>query len=363
MTRRLLSYAFPFMDSLDPLAPATDSSALDDTLQMDEETFRGFYTRTSGMLWAYLARATNDPSAADDLLQEAYYRLLRATTTFESDDHRQELPVPHRHEPDSRSLPAAAHRQRAAAGAWRRRHSGVRRSRAADAAAIGSAPRDGAAQPARARAGVARVRAGIDASGNRRRARIEDGQHQAAAVSRAPEACEDSGIMRLRDCQCDKPECPECGPLVALARADPPASSSTRSSDARVPTPEIVWWRAQMRAREEAARTAARPILFTQALAIAALIGLLVSVAGRLTLPAHVVVATCRRRSVESAALAHRSSPPLCWLVIAPVAVYFALVAGVITRPTKVRTRLHVDCRIIRLTLALTLTLTRKAVD
>lgn len=88
MTRRLLAYALPFMDSLEPLAPATDGSLLDATLQMDEEAFRGFYTRTSGMLWAYLARATNDPSAADDLLQEAYYRLLRATTTFESDDHR-----------------------------------------------------------------------------------------------------------------------------------------------------------------------------------------------------------------------------------------------------------------------------------
>jgi RNA polymerase sigma-70 factor (ECF subfamily) len=55
---------------------------------MDEETFRGFYTRTSGMLWAYLARATADPGAADDLLQEAYYRLLRSTTTFASEEHR-----------------------------------------------------------------------------------------------------------------------------------------------------------------------------------------------------------------------------------------------------------------------------------
>ena len=88
MTRRLLSYAFPFMDGLDPLAQAPDTTALDDTLQMDEDAFRAFYTRTSGMLWAYLARATSDPSAADDLLQEAYYRLLRTTTTFESEDHR-----------------------------------------------------------------------------------------------------------------------------------------------------------------------------------------------------------------------------------------------------------------------------------
>jgi RNA polymerase sigma-70 factor (ECF subfamily) len=40
------------------------------------------------MLWAYIARATSDPAAADDLLQEAYYRLLRAATTFESEEHR-----------------------------------------------------------------------------------------------------------------------------------------------------------------------------------------------------------------------------------------------------------------------------------
>ena len=88
MTRRLLSYAFPFMDGLNPIAKAPDTAAGDAALHMDEETFRGFYTRTSGMLWAYLVRATNDPAAADDLLQEAYYRLLRATVVFETDDHR-----------------------------------------------------------------------------------------------------------------------------------------------------------------------------------------------------------------------------------------------------------------------------------
>jgi RNA polymerase sigma-70 factor, ECF subfamily len=88
MTRRLLACAFPFLDSMDPVAPAAGSSAIDDTLHMDEEAFRAFYTRTSGMVWAYLARATNDPSAADDLLQEAYYRLLRSRTAFESEDHR-----------------------------------------------------------------------------------------------------------------------------------------------------------------------------------------------------------------------------------------------------------------------------------
>ena len=85
MTRRLLAYAFPFIDSLD--ASSLDTSATDDTLQMDEEAFRGFYNRTAGRVWAYLARTT-DAHTADDLLQEAYYRLLRTTVAFESEDHR-----------------------------------------------------------------------------------------------------------------------------------------------------------------------------------------------------------------------------------------------------------------------------------
>ena len=135
------------MDSLDPVAPATDSPALDDTLQMDEETFRGFYTRTSGMLWAYLARATNDPAAADDLLQEAYYRLLRATMAFESEEHRKNYLFRiatnlirdrfRRPRIDNAQLPEHGEGDIA----------GDRRSGAADAAAIGSEPRDWRSSP------------------------------------------------------------------------------------------------------------------------------------------------------------------------------------------------------------------------
>jgi RNA polymerase sigma-70 factor (ECF subfamily) len=40
------------------------------------------------MLWAYFARATGDSHGADDLLQEAYYRFLRARVDFESEAHR-----------------------------------------------------------------------------------------------------------------------------------------------------------------------------------------------------------------------------------------------------------------------------------
>lgn len=58
------------------------------TLHMDEVAFTGFYDRTARPLWAYLARMTGDRQAADDLLQETYYRFLRAAATHESEQHR-----------------------------------------------------------------------------------------------------------------------------------------------------------------------------------------------------------------------------------------------------------------------------------
>ena len=58
------------------------------TFQMTEEAFRAFYDQTARPVWVYLARMTGDRRLADDLLQEAYYRFLRVTVTFESDDHR-----------------------------------------------------------------------------------------------------------------------------------------------------------------------------------------------------------------------------------------------------------------------------------
>jgi RNA polymerase sigma-70 factor (ECF subfamily) len=61
---------------------------VENVLEMDEDAFRAFYDRTARALWTYLWRVTGDRHAADDLLQESYYRLLRTRTPHAGDAHR-----------------------------------------------------------------------------------------------------------------------------------------------------------------------------------------------------------------------------------------------------------------------------------
>src|SRR5439155_9780161 len=56
--------------------------------QMDEDTFRAFYERAARPVWVYLSRMTGDAQLADDLLQDTYYRFLRAEHRCTSDAHR-----------------------------------------------------------------------------------------------------------------------------------------------------------------------------------------------------------------------------------------------------------------------------------
>ena len=108
-------------------------------------------------------------------------------------------------------------------------------------------------------------------------------------------------------------------------------------SQARVPSAGIVWWRAQLRAREDAARAAGRPVAFIQGIAASVAIWLILSLVR--AVPAEYLE---EWRTWITSALPHltftmadvarvTSTVPLVlfilvavWLVLAPVAIYFA---------------------------------------
>ena len=84
--------------------------------------------------------------------------------------------------------------------------------------------------------------------------------------------------------------------------------------EARVPPAQIIWLRAEMRAREDAARRVTRPIVVGQAAGIAALAGLLAALLTRVSLPA-----------LPQLPLALVEVVVGTWLLLAPIALYFAL--------------------------------------
>lgn len=66
---------------------ALTASTSDDLFVLREDEFRLLYDRTSRSLWVYLYRLVRDPTAADDLLQETYYRFLRTPRAYDGDAH------------------------------------------------------------------------------------------------------------------------------------------------------------------------------------------------------------------------------------------------------------------------------------
>ena len=54
---------------------------------MDEAKFEVFYRKTAGRVWAYIYRMTSDATAADDLMQKTFFRLVRSNPAISDDDH------------------------------------------------------------------------------------------------------------------------------------------------------------------------------------------------------------------------------------------------------------------------------------
>ena len=153
----------------------------------------------------------------------------------------------------------------------------------------------------------------------------------ALSARRWPDRCD--ADLRAHVASCDI-----CADLVDVATAllD---DHEVAWRDARVPPSGVVWWRAQLRAREDAARAAARPLAFIQGVAASVAVWLVVALV-RAVPPAYLstwrawvteLVPDITVRMPDMARVA--GAVPLsilvllaAWLVLAPVAIYFAVV-------------------------------------
>jgi hypothetical protein len=99
--------------------------------------------------------------------------------------------------------------------------------------------------------------------------------------------------------------CPVCADLLEVTRA---LGSEHRVSitEARIPPASVVWWRAEWRLRQNAVRTASRPVSVAQALAAASCVGMIAALIGFLVPSARSLLA---RLAVAGEALL----PEIAW--------------------------------------------------
>jgi hypothetical protein len=121
--------------------------------------------------------------------------------------------------------------------------------------------------------------------------------------------------------------CSICSDVLTVAQAmhDDYAAAAP---DVRLPSAGLVWWRAELRARREAVRTAERPLTLVHALAGAATIGVLAAVLSLFSPLAYEFFARITGMMPDSPAALLQQHVPLtlmlgAFLVLAPVALYF----------------------------------------
>jgi hypothetical protein len=158
----------------------------------------------------------------------------------------------------------------------------------------------------------------------------EEEVFEALTSARWPDACS-------RDLSTHVAACPACADLVQVVLALT-ADQAAAVPTAPVPSSAVVWWRAQMRARQEAAQAASRPITVVQGIALASAIALLLATAGAAlaffkgTVPTiQTMVETARTfvpaSSTEPLLTPHTVAIALLiaiWLLAAPLVAYLA---------------------------------------
>lgn len=130
--------------------------------------------------------------------------------------------------------------------------------------------------------------------------------------------------------------CPVCADVVAIAAAMQ-EEHTLALQQAHVPTAGLVWWRAELRARQEAARKAARPMTLVQGVAGACLVAALLTITGLFSPWLRSQVSDWMPRpsawpTVDSTALVALAAPwgttlllaLGVWLVLVPIAIYMA---------------------------------------
>lgn len=152
----------------------------------------------------------------------------------------------------------------------------------------------------------------------------------ALAARRWPQRCDEELRAHVTACRI-------CTDLVEVAMALLEDHEAAHQ-EIRLPPSGVVWWRAQLRAREEAARAAARPIAFIQGVAASVALWLVVVLAR--AIPGSWVIAAKEWAAglvphvtftVPQLAQAAAAVPvgilllAGAWLLLAPVAIYFAV--------------------------------------
>ena len=143
---------------------------------------------------------------------------------------------------------------------------------------------------------------------------------EAVQAGRWPDRCSDELRTHAKQCAI----CADAIEVAVALREDHDAAWV----DARVPPPGLVWWRAELRARQEAVRSVSRPLTFMQSLGGACVAGVGLALLSR-TLPwlkdTFVVTNLPDLAAFSLGPLALPLVFALALLIVAPLAMYLAL--------------------------------------